>query len=109
MRICASWRRSPPTSKRFSAGIECVPDGWPSAPRSSIGCGACSPSSVCGSTVLPASSKLLRALPELASSTTLPERFKPILTQVREQIEALDQRIEECEREINVHAKANPD
>src|SRR5690606_10714021 len=53
--------------------------------------------------------KLLRALPELAWGATLPERFKPILAQVREQIEALDQRIEECEREINVHAKASPD
>jgi transposase len=53
--------------------------------------------------------KLLRALPELAASTAVPERFKPILSQVREQIDVLDQRIEECEREINVHAKASPD
>jgi len=53
--------------------------------------------------------KLLRALPELASSTALPERFKPIIAQAQEQIHALDQRIKECEREINVHAKASLD
>jgi transposase len=53
--------------------------------------------------------KLLRALPQLASSASLPERFKPLLSHAREQIAGLDQRIEACEREIRAHAKASSD
>jgi transposase len=53
--------------------------------------------------------KLLRALPELADSPSLPAGLKPLISQAREQISVLDQRIEACEREIRAHAKASPD
>jgi len=48
---------------------------------------------------------LTRALPELAHDSRIPERLRPLLAQAHEQLQLLKQRIEECEREINAHAK----
>ena len=50
---------------------------------------------------------LVRALPELARDERLPERMRPLLLQAYEQIRLLEQRIEECDREIHAHAKSN--
>ena len=54
-----------------------------------------------------AADTLVRALPELARDERLPERMRPLLLQAYEQIRLLEQRIEECDREIHAHAKSN--
>jgi transposase len=51
------------------------------------------------------SAVLIRSLPELAHNPSIPERLQPLLAQGYEQLQLLQQRIEECERQINAHAK----
>jgi transposase len=51
------------------------------------------------------SAVLIRSLPELAHHSSIPERLRPLLAQGYEQLQILKQRIEECERTINDHAK----
>jgi transposase len=53
--------------------------------------------------------RLLRALPELTETDTLPARVRILLRQVREQITALEQQIDACERQIAEHAKHSDD
>lgn len=48
---------------------------------------------------------LIRALPQLAQDERLPARMRPLLTQLYEQIRLLEQRMEECDRQIHAHAK----
>lgn len=55
------------------------------------------------------SARLLRALPELTETDTLPARVRILLRQVREQITALEQQIDACERQIAEHAKRSDD
>jgi len=55
------------------------------------------------------SARLLRALPELTETDTLPARVRILLRQVREQITALEQQIDACDRQIEEHAKHSDD
>ena len=55
------------------------------------------------------SARLLRALPELTETDTLPAPVRILLRQVREQITALEQQIDACERQIAEHAKHSDD
>ena len=48
---------------------------------------------------------LIRSLPELAHTSSIPERLRPLLAQGYEQLQILKQRIEECERTIHAHAE----
>jgi transposase len=48
---------------------------------------------------------LLRALPRLAAEEQLPARFRPLLRQAHEQLLVLEERIEQCDREIQAHAR----
>jgi transposase len=50
---------------------------------------------------------LIRALPDLAQDERLPARMHPLLVQIYEQIQLLEQRIDECDRQIHTHAKNN--
>lgn len=49
--------------------------------------------------------RLERALPELADSETVPPRVRLLLRQARAQLTALDQQIDDCDRQIHEHAK----
>jgi transposase len=53
--------------------------------------------------------RLLRALPELTESDALPGRVRILLRQVREQIGALEQQVDACDRQIAEHAKHSDD
>jgi transposase len=55
------------------------------------------------------SARLLRALPELTETDALPARVRILLRQVREQITALEQQIDACDRQIEEHAKHSDD
>jgi transposase len=52
---------------------------------------------------------LLRALPEMQSNERLPPRFRSLLVLAREQIQVLDARLEQCDQEIEQHAKTSED
>ena len=49
--------------------------------------------------------RLLRSLAELQADERLPDRFRPLLTHVQDQLRQLDLRIEACEQEIRAHAR----
>jgi transposase len=51
--------------------------------------------------------RLERALPELLNSEAVPPRMRLLLRQARAQFAALDQQIEDCDRQIGEHAQHN--
>jgi transposase len=55
------------------------------------------------------SARLLRALPEFTETDTLPAPVRILLRQVREQVAALEQQIDACDRQIEEHAKQSDD
>jgi transposase len=52
---------------------------------------------------------LHRALPRLVQEDALPARLRAVLTEAIEHGQQLDQRIEQCDREIHAHAKHSED
>jgi transposase len=52
---------------------------------------------------------LVRALPQLAEQSTLPQRLQPLLRQARERIRLLEEHIQLCDTQIRAHAKDSAD
>jgi transposase len=58
-----------------------------------------------GIVIAPSSDRLLRALPGLSSDERVPLPLRPLLLEAREQLAALQARIERCDAEIARHAR----